>query len=151
MHTCTACLTDSVRIVSRTWAQETFCGAEQPFLLLFLEKEESIPSIVSFKERRSSFSWGKAPKPPGSASPIYGPEEPSAEQNNAFCFFFWKKKNIFHQLFPLRKEDHLFLGGKPPNPQGRLRRYMGLRNLLRSRTTLFASFSGKRRIYSINC
>jgi hypothetical protein len=37
-----------------------------------------------------------------------------------------------------------FIGGKPPNLLGRLRRVLGI-EFLRSRTTLFASFSGKRR------
>jgi hypothetical protein len=51
---------------------------------------------------------------------------PSAKRNNAFCFFFWKKKKItiifFNTIIAI---DVLFLGAKPPNPLGRLRRGLG--------------------------
>jgi hypothetical protein len=41
----------------------------------------------------------------------------------------------------------MFSGGHAPQtPLGRLRRSLGSNTLLRSRTTFFASFSGKRRI-----
>jgi hypothetical protein len=63
----------------------TFRGAEQRFLLLFLEKEEYCGLYIA---------WGQAPKPPGLAS----------------------------------------------------LEVLGMYDLPRSGTTLFASFSGKRRI-----
>jgi hypothetical protein len=65
----------------------------------------------------------------------------SAKQNNAFCFFFRKKKKW-------RKLLVVFiglLGASPQTPVVPLRGRIGVLYLLRSRTTLFASFSGKRR------
>jgi hypothetical protein len=44
-------------------------------------------------------------------------------------------------------ENNGFLGGQPPNPLGRLRRVSGIeRSFCEAEQTLFASFSGKRRI-----
>jgi hypothetical protein len=61
---------------------------------------------------------------------------PSAKQNNAFCFFFWKKKNSRKQI--------AFLGASPQTPRVGFAEIWVRRALLRSRTTLFASFAGKR-------
>jgi hypothetical protein len=84
--------------------------------------------FASFSGRRSIqsfnclFSWGQAPKPPGSASPRDGSEMVSAK---TFC----EAEQRFLLLF-LEKEEYnrligYFLGGKPPNPLGRLRRGLG--------------------------
>jgi hypothetical protein len=71
---------------------------------------------------------------------LFGPQLSSAKQNYAFSFFFWKKKNV------IRRIDGL-LGASPQTPVVPLRgRFWGPNCLLRSRTTLFASFSGKRRL-----
>jgi hypothetical protein len=128
-------------------------------LLFFLEKE-------AYHE--NNCSWGQAPKPPGSASPSFGLWKfSSTKQNNAFCFFFWKKKDIMGTIacqtprvgfaefwvwrlssakqnyafcfffwkkkkidaIDLTNEDYwinCFLGGTPTNPEGRLRRVLGM-------------------------
>jgi hypothetical protein len=82
---------------------------------------------------------GKIGLPPG----VSGGLQYSAKQNYSFCFFFWKKKNTTrgatYQLVDL-------LGASPQTPRVGFAEGWAAHNLLRSRTTLFASFSGKRRI-----
>jgi hypothetical protein len=80
------------------------------------------------------FLGGKPPNPLGRLRRVLGLEMSSAKQNNAFCFFFWKKK------VSIRSIDVL-LGAKS---LGLFLRYFGI-GILRSRKTLFASFSGNRR------
>jgi hypothetical protein len=101
----------------------TFREAEQRFLLLFLEKEENQPTIASsedlgFKTFALCFFsgkqknmihktidqlvGGKPPNPRGSASRKVWGSGHSAKRNNAFCFFFWKKKKTSRQQLHLR-------------------------------------------------
>jgi hypothetical protein len=51
----------------------------------------------------ASFSWGQAPKPPWFrfAEGLERRMLTSAKQNNAFCFFFLKKKNTTRPIVPL--------------------------------------------------
>jgi hypothetical protein len=107
---------------------ESFRGAEQRFLLLFLEKEgyQSMSCIsgasprprgsasrktqqrviprsgttlfASFSAKRSMSGdeltfWGQ-PQTPWFRFAEGSTASHSAERNNAFCFFFWKKKYV---------------------------------------------------------
>jgi hypothetical protein len=72
----------------------TFCEAEQTLFASFSGKRRLPGSIVSFNIRIWISFWGQARKPPGSASPSYGPEQKFCEaEQTLFCFFFWKRKN----------------------------------------------------------
>jgi hypothetical protein len=53
-------------------------------LLLFLEKEGY---------HMTGFLGGKPPNPLGPLRGVLGSKPSSEKQNNAFCFFFWKKKD----------------------------------------------------------
>jgi hypothetical protein len=74
--------------------------------------------LLLFWKRRKwlnvEFCWGQAPRPPGSASPRFGVKQSSAKQNNAFCFFFWKKKNMMRVIY----HEVSFWGARPPDPPG---------------------------------
>jgi hypothetical protein len=105
----------------------SFCEAELRFLLLFLEKEEYIPRRVLS---------GASPRPRGSASRKVWVALLSAKQNYAFCFFFWKKKNILLVGFFL---------GPAPDPMVPLRGRFGLHYFLRSRTNAFCFFFWKKK------
>jgi hypothetical protein len=64
---------------------------------------------------------GTPPNPPGRLRRVLGSLFSSAKQNNAFCFFFWKKKDIVWAIDTLTEP---IIGGTPPNPLGRLRRVL---------------------------
>jgi hypothetical protein len=101
-------------------------SAKQNYTFCFFSGKRRIP-LGQF------FTWGHAPKPPGSASPRVGSTNLLRSGITLFCFR--KMKNPIGPIF--------YLGTRPQTP------WVGFAestNLLRSRTTLFASFSGKRRI-----
>jgi hypothetical protein len=81
--------------------------------------------------------------------------KPSAKQNYAFCFFFWKKKISSRPIEPSAKQNKRLLllilekeeyhdTDWSSNPWVGFAKTW-VREFLRSRTALFASFSGKRR------
>jgi hypothetical protein len=77
---------------SKLWACMIFREAEQLFLLLFLEKEEYCHSGNTVEH---ILFGGQPPNPQTPRARFargYGHAWPSAKRNNAFCFFFWKKK-----------------------------------------------------------
>jgi hypothetical protein len=84
---------------------------------------------------RRTVSWGQAPKPPGSASPSFGYRMSSAKQNKRFLLLFLEKEGYFYS------EEQL-LGGS-----SRLGRVLYRVIFCEAEQTLFASFSGKRRIF----
>jgi hypothetical protein len=101
---------DPLGRLRRSLGTHTFCEAEQRFLLLFLEKEEYHGPIGSL----CGWLLGACPQTPWVGFAEVWVPIPSAKQNNAFCFFFWKKKNIMDQLV------HSVVGfwGHAPRPPG---------------------------------
>jgi hypothetical protein len=61
----------------------------------------------------------------------------SAKQNNAFCFFFWKKKDTIRPIS--------FLGASPQTPRVGFAEFWGWNRLLRSRTNAFCFFFWKKK------
>jgi hypothetical protein len=109
------------------------------FLLLFLEKEEESRPI-GLASVHWWFSGGaRPPDPPGSASPRVGSTNLLRSRTNAFCFFFWKKKNTIQSIGLVSVHWWFFWG-----TWGRLSRELGQLTFCEAEQTLFASFSGKR-------
>jgi hypothetical protein len=68
-------------------------------------------------------------------------------RTNAFCFFFWKKKTFISSIGHLMIVEQYFSWGQAPKPPGSASPSLGYLNLFCGvEQTLFASFSGKRRI-----
>jgi hypothetical protein len=64
--------------------------------------------------------WGRAPDPLGRFRRVFG-QYTSAKQNNAFCFFFWKKKSISRLkrfLSSCVVKGWLDIWGHAPRPPG---------------------------------
>jgi hypothetical protein len=99
---------------------------------------ESFATRKSSCKGHPSISDRETPTPPRSASQYtYNNQLSSAKHDYAFCFFFWKKKISTRSV-------GFFLGASPNPSLVPLRGRFGAVGLLRSGTTLFASFSGKR-------
>jgi hypothetical protein len=106
----------------------------------FLRSRTTLFASFSGKSRISQlqlFSWGQAPKPPGSASPNSGLEKGFCEAELRFLLLLEKEGSY---------NFNCFLGGNSQTPWVGFAEFWVRKRLLRSRTTLFASFSGKRRI-----
>jgi hypothetical protein len=114
-------------------------------LLLFLEKEEYYYNIFN------RYYWpikflGHAAKPPGSASPRFGPGIVFREAEQRFLLLFLEKEEYYYNIFNRYYRSIRFLGVSPQTPRVGFAEFWAWSCLPRSGTTLFASFSGKRRI-----
>jgi hypothetical protein len=90
----------------------------------------------------TSLFSGASPRPRGSASRRVGPPATFCEAEQRFLPLFLEKEDYLHQLKPLTS----LFWGQPQTPWLRFAEVWATYDLLRSRTTLFASFSGKRRL-----
>jgi hypothetical protein len=108
----------------RVVGMEQPCVKQNKRFLIFFMKDNTISGIF----------WGYLPTL-CSTSPRFGSPKYSAKQSNAFCFFFWKKKTIRVKVL--------------------LTSWAGFAEVWTPKVfcvaeqTLFASFSGKRRVLSV--
>jgi hypothetical protein len=104
--------------------------------------------VVREKREEFPFLGGKPPNPPGSASRKVWAHVLLRSRTDAFCFFFWKKKELLSKIlvFPERSETIFhFLGASPQTPLVPLRGRFGVHVLLRSRTNAFCFFFWKKK------
>jgi hypothetical protein len=116
------------------------------FLLLFLGKEEHIPIQFSI-QLASDNAWflGARPQTPrvGFADFVNSVLQ---EPNKRFCFFFLENDEHTSIQFSIQlaSDNTWFLGASPQTPRVGFADFVGCSS--RTKQTLFASFSGKRRI-----
>jgi hypothetical protein len=109
-----------------------------------------------------TYFWGMPQTPPSASPIIWCKCDLELEAEIAFCFLLFTQHGLDQRSVvrcPLRSREtpfakniiqqkklQLVFWGQPQTPWFRFAEGLGAHSFLRSRTTLFASFSGKRRI-----
>jgi hypothetical protein len=99
--------------------------------------------------RLIEFSTGfsrHAPHPQVGFAELWAAQSLLRSRTTLFASFSGKRRILLDDLPPDQLDSQQVLGNKPSNPRVGFVEVLGAHSFLRSRTTLFASFSGKRRI-----
>jgi hypothetical protein len=96
------------------WANKPSAKQNNAFCFFFWKRRIPLGKLVYLLLGQWCFWGARPPKPPWVGFAEGWANKPSAKQNNAFCFFFWKKKNLTNPIGLFAVSLMLSLRGTPP-------------------------------------